>query len=386
MIMGLEVFFWFLFLLICSHYVLFGLVILLLGLFVRRTNQAPQNVLPRISFIVAAYNEERILKQKIENDLLIDYPRELLEYIVVSDGSGDSTAEIASEFKDRGVISLHSPERRGKSAALNRAVAVASGQILVFSDANSFFERLSLRKLMSHFGDSAIGGVSGRKSISGLNNKRRASLGDLVYWEYESRLKNAESKLSSIPTADGEIFALRKELFSEIPESLINDDMVLTFEIIAQGYRVIYEPEAVTYEEASISLKDDFNVKARMVYGGFQVIEKYWGLLNPFRSYFGFQFFIHKGLRYLMWLMLGVLFLTSLTLSSQGSFYGLFLAMQVGFYLFALIGFFLERKGLHLTLFYLPYYYCNVNLAAFKGFILYLKKSKQVEIWKKAAR
>lgn len=386
MMMVFEILFWLFFVLISLHYVFFGILTLALGYFVKKREGSPLEELPRVSFIVAAYNEERILRQKIENDLSMDYPQDLIEYIVVSDGSSDSTPDIALDFESRGVVSLHSPERRGKSAALNRAVKTATGQVLVFSDANSFFDNQALRKLVSHFSDVSVGGVSGRKTISGLNTSRRASLGDLIYWEYESRLKTAESKISSIPTADGEIFALRKELFEEIPESLINDDMVLTFEIVSKGFRVIYEPSAVTYEEASISLKDDFNVKARMVYGGFQVIELYWSLLNPFRSYFGFQFFIHKGLRYLMWLLLVALFLISVSLSNHRLFYALFLTLQIAFYLMALVGFILERNHKHLTLFYLPYYYCNVNLAAFKGFVLYLRKSKQVEIWKKAAR
>lgn len=381
----IQILFWTAFALICMHYVLFGVLVYLVSLVFKKHHRTG-DVEPGVSFIVAAYNEEKIIGEKILSDLKMNYPREKLEYIVVSDGSSDRTPEIVKSFRDQGVISLHQDQRQGKTAALNRAVAQANNEIIIFSDANSMFRPDAISKLVRHFADEGIGGVCGRKSIL-THEDRRASVGDRIYWEYESRLKQAESHLGSIPTADGEIFALRKDLFSPVPPELINDDLVITFNIVQRNKRVIYDGQAVTEEQASITLKDDFNVKSRMVYGGIQIISIYKSLLNPLTSWFGLQFFIHKGLRYFMWQLLAVIFLTNLLLCrGEHLFYQVFLGLQSAFYLMAFVGYQRDKRGLSTGPFYLPYYYCNVNLAAFKGFLFYLRQKSNVEIWKKAQR
>ncbi|MGE5086239.1 MAG: glycosyltransferase family 2 protein [Bacillota bacterium] len=380
----IQILFWIVFVAICMHYVFFGLLVYLVSLVYRKEHKI-SDIQPSVSFIIAAYNEERIIRETILNDLKIDYPKELIEFIVVSDGSSDSTAQIVNEFQDQGVISLHQPQRQGKTAALNRAVTMAKNEILVFSDANSMFRKDAISKLVRHFADKSIGGVCGRKSVL-QHAERRASVGDNLYWRYESSLKQAESHLGSIPTADGEIFALRKSLYQMVPTALINDDLVITFNIIEQGQRVIYDQDAITEEQASITLGDDFNVKSRMVYGGIQIISLYKKLLNPLGSWFGFQFFIHKTLRYFMWLCLALIFIFNALCFSIHSFYAVFFGLQVAFYLMAFIGYQMDKHGRTAGLFYLPYYYCNVNLAAFKGFLFFLKQRSSVDIWKKAQR
>ena len=380
----IQILFWIVFVAICMHYVFFGVFVYLVSLVYRKKHKIA-DIQPSVSFIIAAYNEERIIRETLQNDLQIEYPQDRIEFIVVSDGSSDSTPQIVSEFQDRGVVSLHQPQRQGKTAALNRAVATAKNEILVFSDANSMFRKDAVSKLVRHFADESIGGVCGRKSVL-QHSDRKASLGDNLYWKYESALKQAESYLGSIPTADGEIFALRKSLYQTVPTALINDDLVITFNIIEQGKRVIYDQEAITEEQASISLKDDFNVKSRMVYGGIQIISLYKKLLNPIGSWFGFQFFIHKTLRYFMWLCLALILALNVLCVSAHPFYAVFLGLQVAFYLMALIGYQMDKRGKKAGVFYLPYYYCNVNLAAFKGFLFFIKQRSTVDIWKKAQR
>lgn len=373
------------FFLISAHYVLFGLFVLILSKLFPKKHKT-RSITPSVSFIVAAYNEERIIRQKIENDLKLDYPKNKIEIIIVSDGSSDSTPTIVNEYASQGIIGLHSPQRMGKTAALNRAIAHAKNEILIFSDANSMFRPDAIKRLVRHFVDESIGGVSGRKAVL-QNNQRNASIGDNLYWRYESALKQAESDLDSIPTADGEIFALRKALYNPIDPKIINDDMAITFDILSQGKRVIYDNTAITEEEASITLKDDFNVKSRMVYGGLQLMYQYKKELNPFTSFFGFQFFFHKTLRYLMWSLLVTIFFANAALVDQGPFYQVFFTLQTLFYAFAVIGFVMDKLKLKkIILFYLPYYYCNVNLASFKGFLFFLKKHSNVEVWKKATR
>lgn len=384
MMLAIQILFWIVFVAICMHYVGFALLVYVVSRVYRKRHEVA-DIQPSVSFIIAAYNEERIIRETLLNDLQIDYPKDKIEFIVVSDGSSDSTPNIVSEFVNQGVTSLHQPQRQGKTAALNRAVATAKNEILVFSDANSMFRKDAISKLVRHFADESIGGVCGRKSVL-QHADRNASLGDNLYWHYESALKQAESHLGSIPTADGEIFALRRSLYQPVPTALINDDLVITFNILEQGKRVIYDQEAITEEQASITMKDDFNVKSRMVYGGIQVISLYKKLLNPLTSWFGLQFFIHKSLRYFMWACLALILLSNIACATIHPFYAVFLGLQLAFYAMALIGYQLDKRGKKSGVFYLPYYYCNVNFAAYKGFLFFLKQRSTVDIWKKAQR
>lgn len=371
-------------LLITIHYFIFGLSLLFLSIFFKKDHQK-DNILPSVSFIVAAYNEDSVIEKKIQNDLYLDYPKDKIEIIIVSDGSNDKTEQIVTQYACEGIRSLHNPLRRGKTDALNRAVATSKNNILIFSDANSMFKPDAIKKLVRHFVDESIGGVSGQKTIR-KNQLRKASKGDLRFWQYESALKQAESKLGSIPVADGEIFALRRELYQTLNPEIINDDMALTLSILNQNKRVIYDQEAITEEEASINLKDDFNIKRRMVYGGIQILQLYRNQLNPFKSFFALQFFFHKTLRYFMWLLLIFIFVTNALCYHQHLAYRLLFNLQLTFYSMALIGHFLNLLKVNASIFYFPFYYCNVNIAAFWGFISFLKQQPAMEIWKKAKR
>jgi len=366
------------------HYLGFGVLIVVLSLFFRKKHN-PKKSNPSVSFIIAAYNEEKIIKAKIINDLSLDYPKDKIEIIIVSDGSTDKTNIIAKEYEKNGIISIHQAKRMGKTAAINRAVSQAKNEILIFSDANSMFKKNAIKKLVRHFNNLEIGGVCGRKSII-KNKKRKASLGDNLFWHYESALKQAESNLGSIPTADGEIFACRRACFRYLNPELINDDMAITLDIISQKKRVIYDQEAITEEEASLTFKDDFNVKSRMIYGGIQIISKYKEMLNPLKSTFALQFFFHKVLRYFMWSLLVALFISNAFILEENPFFKILLLIQIAFYLMASMGYFLEKNKLNQNIFYLPYYYCNVNLAALKGFCYFIQQQPIVEIWKKAKR
>lgn len=366
------------------HYLFFGIIVILLSTFYKKPHKI-EDITPSVSFIVAAYNEEKIIRQKIINDLKIDYPKNKIEFIIISDGSNDKTPDIVNEFSKFKVFSLHQNKRQGKTAALNRAVLFAKNEIIIFSDANSMFREDAVKKLVRHFADPKIGGVCGRKSV--LNNSlRKASGGDSLFWKYESILKQAESNIGSIPTADGEIFALKKDLYQTVDPKIINDDMAITINILNQKQRVIYEEEAITEEEASISLKDDFNVKSRMVYGGIQIISLYKKMLNPFTSFFALQFFFHKTLRYFMWILLILIFVSNFYCFNKNIFYNIIFKAQLFFYTMALIGKINDKLNINIKIFYFPYYYCNVNLAALKGFIFFLKQQSSVDIWKKAIR
>lgn len=377
---------WISFGILAYHYLLYPMLVLSLVRIApnRHTYNTKLNGdLPSVSLIVAAYNEEKVIVRKIENSLALNYPQELLQIIVVSDGSNDGTSAIVKQYTGQGVVSMHEPARRGKTAALNRSVLAARGDIILFSDANNDYNPDAVRALVRHFDDPSVGGVCGIKRIREARD-RESSEGDSLYWRYESAIKLAESKLGSITNGDGEIFAVRRLLYQPMDETVINDDAELTLHIIQKGYRVLYEPEAESYEYASIDIRDDFYVKVRMVAGGFQTIARHASFLLPPRSWFTLAFFSHKVLRWTAPLFLIAMLVTCLALAAE-PLYAAILAMQLGFYGLATAGW-LMRGRTHLpTIIYVPFYFCAMNTAAFFGLLRYLRRNQQVQ-WQKAKR
>lgn len=369
------------------HYVLYPAIVLLLA----RWRPAPpharhdeRSTWPPATLIIAAFNEEKVIEAKLLNSLELDYPG-TLEIIVVSDGSNDTTPDIVRRYADRGVVSMHEVPRRGKTAALNRGVAAARGEILVFSDANNDFNRDALKALIGHFASREVGGVCGVKHIKEARD-RESSTGDGLYWRYESAIKLAEGRIGSITNADGEIFAMRKSLWRPIAEGLINDDAEITFDIIGQGRRILYEPGAQSSEYASIHIEDDFWVKVRMVAGGFQTIARHWARLLPPRDAFSLAFFSHKVLRYLVPLCLIAIFVGSLLLTLAGErTFAVLLILQLLFYGIAGWGWRRLDTGPLPTAIYVPFYFTAMNLAALFGFWRFIT-GRQGTNWRKAQR
>ncbi len=335
---------------------------------------------PTVSLIVAAYNEEKAIRAKLQNTLGLLYPRERLDIVVAADGASDATARIVSEFCNQGVRLLHQPKRRGKSAAIARAAATCQSDILLFSDANTHYSPDAVLKLVRHFADPAVGGVSGRKIVVDEGD-REATEGESAYWSYESALKAWESAAGSIVTADGEIFAMRRRLFDELPSSIVHDDMYLTLKMIDNGYRVVYERDATSAECASRTLFDEFHLKVRYASAGYQIISRFRRLFVPVPSWFGLQFVSHKLLRWLApFLLIGIL------LSSAALPAPLFVTafwVQVLFYSLGLAG--LLRRSSRSGIFYFPLYFSVMNAAALYGFIRYFVTG-QSPLWRKAAR
>jgi len=369
--------------LLVYHYVLYPVLTIAFARLAGRQSVQSPTVWPRVSFVIAAYNEERVIADKLLNTLALDYPKDLIEVVVVSDGSDDATESIVHSYASQGVVSLHEPRRRGKTAALNRAVKHAHGDIVVFSDANNDFAPDAIRKLVRHFGDPRVGGVCGAKQIK-TAAERQSSLGDGLYWRYESAVKFAESRLGTITNADGEIFALRRDRYQTVPEHIINDDAQITLDLVKQGYRVLYEPEAHSYEFASIHIRDDFHVKVRMIAGGFQTLVENAAALFPLRSWFAWAFFSHKTLRWLGPLFLILMLVTSAALSAR-PFYLAVLVAQLGFYGIALAGCVGIRRGPLPAVVYVPFYFTTMNMAALWGLIRFLRRGQPVQ-WRKAQR
>ena len=378
--------FWGSFGLLAHHYLIYPAVVLIVArLKTKDLIYVPplEPRLPFVSLIIAAYNEEKVIRQKLANAIALDYPAELLEVIVVSDGSNDNTASIVEQFSTKGIVSMHTPERLGKTAALNRGVSASRGEIVVFSDANNDFNPGAIRALIKNFIDPSVGGVCGVKRIREARD-RESSEGDSLYWRYESAIKLAESQLGTITNGDGEIFAVRRELYEPMDTAVINDDAELTLTIVKKGFRVLYEPGAESLEFASIDIGDDFNVKVRMVAGGFQTLIRHAAFLLPPRNWFTFAFFSHKVLRWTSPVWLLVLLVTSVVLIDSPLYFFLLIA-QLAFYALAFLGWAM-RKKIHLpTLVYVPFYFSTMNLAALFGLIRHLRQTQNVN-WQKAKR
>lgn len=338
-------------------------------------------VQPSVSMIVCAFNEEKVIGDKLDNALSLIYPAAQLEIILAAHGSNDRTVEIAQQFESRGVRVLHSPLRQGKIVAMNCAAAVASGEILFFSDANTFNPAGTLEMLVRSFGDPDVGGVSGRKIVL-ADATRQASAGEAAYWGYETTLKKNESLAGSIGTADGEIFALRASLYQEIPSSVVHDDMYLSLNLVNRGFRVVFDEEAISAEYASRSLEDEFHLKVRYASGGLQIVRHFRAMLLPPRNWFAVQFLSHKLLRWIAPVFL-ILALLSSGFTTHPLVRMAFWA-QASFYSVGLLAW-LARDRLRAKVLYFPMYFAVMNTAVLWGLARDFHGG-QTPLWRKAAR
>ncbi|MEW6253925.1 MAG: glycosyltransferase family 2 protein, partial [Planctomycetota bacterium] len=302
-------------------YALFPVILALRGLFWRRPVQAA-DIEPRVSLIIAAYNEAGSIAAKIENLLALDYPADRLQVVIASDGSTDGTAEVASRYASERIRVLALP-RQGKAGALNDAVRAATGEILVFSDANSMYAPDAIRALVRPFADPAVGGVAGNQCYLSGGDASMTGAGERGYWSFDRLLKRTQSRAGSTISATGAIYAIRRSLFLPVPEG-VTDDFVTSTRVIAQGYRLVFAPDAVAYEPVAKSSEVEFGRKVRVITRGLHGVLVMRELLNPFRhGFYALQLFTHKLLRRLMFAPLIVLLLVSIPLWDGGWFYQL---------------------------------------------------------------
>jgi poly-beta-1,6-N-acetyl-D-glucosamine synthase len=337
------------------------------------------DALPTVSLVIPAYNEAGCIGAKLDNALSLDYPADKLEVWVVADGSTDRTPGLVNAYAPRGVRLLYQPERRGKISAMNRAVPQTCGEILIFSDANTLMELGSLRVLVRNFADPAVACVSGEKRVrSGGQVQAR---GESAYWRYEARLKAADSLANTAIGAVGEFFAIRRALYRPLEEDCLLDDFVLSMRLVMDGWRVVYEPRAITWEEASPSLRSEWNRRARNAAGGFQALGRLRGLLSPRHGFVAFQFLSHKVGRWTAPFWMIAAFLASAALYSV-PIYRLLFWVQAVFYAAALAGWLSVAAGRRWRLLQIVFYFCFANATALAGFIRYLLREQTV-LWNK---
>lgn len=357
-------------------YVYFGYPILLFMLTRTRKSSAspPSQASPNVSVLISAYNEKSVISEKLQNALTLDYPRGLLEIIVVSDCSDDGTDDVVRGFADRGVKLLRQSERLGKSAGLNLGVSQANGQILVFSDANAIYQPDAIRQLVQHFKDSRVGYVVGNARYVEQSTQEPSAKSEGLYWRLETWIKKKESDFGSVVGGDGAIYAIRREFFTPLLPTDIND-FLNPLQIIIHGYRGVYEPRAVCYEEAGDSFEKEFGRKVRIISRALNAIRRAPAVLLPWTQPRHWLALIsHKLLRWFAPVFLILLLLVSILLW-QSSFYRIALLLQLTFYVLAAIGWALGKRDTASKIFYLPYYFCVVNLASLYGVMKFFSGS-----------
>lgn len=350
-----------------------------------------QGVLPAVTFLVAAYNEQDCIVEKIENSLAFNYPRHLIQFYFVTDGSSDETPSLIQNYilPDGAKLKLfHEPTRKGKIAAVNRVMPFVETPITIYSDANTMINPDAILQIVRHYESPKVGAVAGEKRIHLHEKDQASSAGEGLYWKYESLLKKWDSELYSVVGAAGELFSIRTALYESPPPDSIVEDFFMTMRIAAKGYKVAYEPQAFAVENASASLGEELKRKIRIAAGGFQSIVRLAPLLNGFRyGVLSFQYISHRVLRWtLAPLALLVAFSSNVVLATTGHrFYVALLWMQVFFYVLAFVGFLLEKRKIKVKAFFVPYYFCFMNYAVFRGFFRYLAGNQSV-IWEKSKR
>lgn len=347
-------------------YVLFPAMIILRGSLGGESNQySDVSPLPFVSVIIAAYNEAKTIRKKLENLISLDYPKDRIEFVIASDGSKDGTDAIIREYEEQGVKLLSLP-RQGKAAALNSAVMSSSGEILVFSDANSMYEREAIRILVRPFADSEVGGAAGNQSYLSEREVSTEDVGERTYWKFDRILKLFQGRAGNVISATGAIYAIRRALFQYIPDG-VTDDFFTSTGVIAQGYRLTFVPDAVAYEPVSESNEAEFLRKVRIITRGLRAVLVRRQLLNPLRyGFYSLQLISHKVLRRVVVFPLLVLLATSLSIWEFGTIYRAVALGQLAFYFCGFIGLlFRDTKLRGLKIFALPFYFCMVNAAAF---------------------
>lgn len=354
------------------------------------------NVEPTVTILIAAYNEGKVISRTIANKLVLDYPSDKLEILVVSDGSTDNTDELVKQFKTDNVCLLRQEPRAGKTAALNMAVEHAKGEILVFSDANSIYAPDALRNLVRAFADEQVGYVTGKMIYT---NPDGTTVGDgcTAYMKYENALRGVESKVGSVVGVDGGIDAVRKSLYRPMrPDQL--PDFVLPLMVIEQGYRVVYEPKAILREFSLKDASDEYRMRVRVSLRAFWALRDMRHLLTFTRSLpsssdtplhprtfapsflYSWQLWSHKLLRYLCFLFLIGAYVANAILWPEHLFYRIIFIIQTVGYVGALVQPVLEKRGIGFNLFRFARYFLLINAAAAHAFIKFLMGKKQV-LW-----
>lgn len=389
----LEILFWCSLGIVIYTYIGYGILLYILvrikELFRSASRPELPDELPAVTLFIAAYNEEKVTEEKMANCDGLDYPKDKLKIIWMTDGSNDSTNEKLARYPN--ITVLYQPLRNGKTAALNRGVPFVKTPFTVFTDANTMLNRSAIKEIIRPFGNPQVGCVAGEKRIAVKEADNASSGGEGFYWKYESKLKAWDARLYSAVGAAGELFAIRTALFEPMPQNTLLDDFILSMRIAQKGYKIAYSSSAYALETGSADIKNEEKRKVRIAAGGIQSIARLKSLLIPNPFHLGLLRFQYVSHRVLRWSVTPVLLFLLLPLNLlilclyPSPLYAVFLGLQVLFYLLGAVGAIQQKKHIKNKILFIPYYFLFMNLNVLKGFV-YLRKTKGKGTWEKAQR
>ena len=391
---AIKIIFWICAFIVFYTYIGYGMLLWLLirlkRIFHNKTEEPVLPVdseLPTVTFLVCAYNEQDVVDMKMHNILELDYPKDKLQIMWVTDGSSDNTNKLLEQYPEADVI--FTPERKGKAAALNHGLSMVKSAITVMTDANTLVNKEAIREIVRCMQDPKVACVAGEKRVIARHAKQAAAEGEGLYWKYESTLKRWDGELYSAMGAAGELNAIRTALFEPIAEDALLDDFVMSMRMVDKGYRIAYTSKAFAQEYGSANLYEEAKRKRRISAGGLQSCWWLRKMMNPFRNFtVAFQFVSHRVLRWSItpFTLLALIPLNViLVFMKGGTIYILLWLLQLLFYLAAFWGYMLEQYGKRNKFLYIPYYFLFMNMNVFQG-ISYLRSHKNGGTWEKAKR
>lgn len=387
MILVLEILLLITCLIIVNSFVIYPLVIYLIGR--DRTEEILKTKYePDVAIVIAAYNEEKVIEQRIRNIAEQDYDLSKVLVYVGSDVSSDSTDNILLELKKEfpWLIVFISDQRRGKAGILNELMPQVKSEIIVFTDANTEFQNDAVSNLVRGFTSEKVGGVCGRLVLTDCDSTRSDGVEESKYWRYETFIKNAEGKLGVSLAANGGIFAIRRSLYQNIPtEKAVTDDLFISLSIVAQGYKFNYKEDAVAYENTGNDLQSEYNRKVRFSATNFQLLADFKQLLFSKNRLLAYAFFSHKVTRWGLPFLLSLTLILSYSLALYSFAAALFFSLQILFYFLAAVGFVFSKLKIQMSVFSLPYFFVVSNIAVAAGYIKFRKKKHSV-IWTSTER
>ena len=390
----LKILFWAMLLIVFYTYLGYGILLYLIIRLKRffkgkplKTVLPSDEELPTMTLMICAYNEEEVVAEKMANTLALNYPRDKFRIMWVTDGSNDRTNELLKAYPKVDIV--FSPERRGKTAALKHGLRELKTRYVAFTDANTMINPDALREIARLFMDPTVGCVSGEKRVAARKEGEMAAEGEGLYWRYESTLKKWDSELYSAMGAAGELYAVDPTLVREVPDEALLDDFMMSMYIVQAGCRIAYTPDAYALEYGSANIFEESKRKRRIAAGGLQSIWWLRSMLNPLHQpLVAFQYISHRVLRWSITpVALVILLIINILLVAlhAGTFYTVMLVLQLLFYLMALAGWWLDRKGHKNKLLYTAYYFVFMNINVFRG-MSYLRTHGKSGAWEKARR
>ena len=391
---GLTLIFWICMAIVIYTYIGYGILLYGLVLIKRKLGQSdPEPILPadeelpEVTLMICAYNEEYIVREKMENIRQIDYPQDKLCVMWVTDGSTDGSNDLLRQYPE--VTLVYSPERSGKAAAMQHGLQENKAGYVVFTDANTMLNSNAIREIVRQFMKRNVSCVSGEKRVAARTTGQVAAEGEGLYWKYESALKRLDSEFYSAMGAAGELFAVKMSDYREAPSNALLDDFMMSMLIVKDGHRIAYTSEAYAMEYGSADMNEESKRKRRIAAGGLQSIWWLRSLMNPFKyPVVSFLFVSHRVLRWSItpFALLALIPLNILlVILGAGTTYTVIGILQTLFYAATLTGWWQARSGRKSKLFYVPYYFMFMNINIFRG-ISYLRSHSQSGTWEKAKR